>query len=1050
MKGESRRGSFSLFTIMSLSKDLIVLILQFCNEENLLKTAHMLEQETGIFFDMKHFEDIILGGFWEEAEKYLSSFTGVEDNKYSIKIYFEIRKQKFLEALDRDDRRLALDILLKDLKVFAATNEELYREMALLLTLDDFRDHSSLSSYGDTMSARKCLVIELKAIIEANPQFHGRLNFPQLGKSRLRRLVNQSLNWQHIHCANPQQEPQIKTLFTDHKCPEPDQSSKEFQMPRKTISISTPPFPCAAIISDRTTSDQVVRDETLTRFGSTFEDVNDSGSVITITSTEAFNEKVSPCPPSQCLSDNFPKDVERFLNLGSSPTSMDFHPIQQILLLVGNSVGDVELWDVGAVKKLFWRKFTVWKTETVSASFLEDINKNPHISVNRVLWSSDGSLFGAAYSRNIVQLYSYHGGSNSIRKQLEIEAHAGSVNDLAFSKPYNQLLVITCGDDKLIQVWDAVTGARRYTFEGHQAAVYSLCPREKEKIHFLFSTSNNGEIKAWLFDNMGPRVQYDAPGHSCMRMVYSADGKRLFSCGTNKDGDSYIVEWNETEGYITRVYSGLSKCFSGILQFDISSNGLLAAGDDHLIKVWNADNDQILTVIDAGGDLTGSPCIRFNKKGNMLAISADHNKIKILVNEYGRNLLQTSSGHLSESTQKAKLNESPHEKITDIPVVVEPGVHVEPSSILGALNISKVVEVSQCKSLRLPSEVKTDRIWRLTYTSSGNAIMALAADGVHLVWKWSKNDINLGGQATTKCVPEKQPRSGLLMVNSSPPSSNSDMVSPCLALSKNDSYAISASGGMVSLFNVIAFKKMKSFMPPAPAATCIAFYPSDNNIIAVGLEDSTIIIYNVRLDEVVSKLEGHLKGISCIAFSNALNVLISSGIDAQIVVWDCNKWEKQRSAVLQISPDWSPTELSETIIQFHQDQKRFLAVHETQLSIYEACTLHCVKQWTMRNFCTRICHATFSCNNQFVYAVMRDGIVLILDASHLCPRFEIDPSTYIPSDIRWNGVPLVIAAHPGKPNQFALGLSDGGVLVVEPQKSEDEWVDDNTEITAKL
>nr|GMD87104.1 protein TPR3-like [Ipomoea batatas] len=151
--------------------------------------------------------------------------------------------------------------------------------------------------------------------------------------------------------------------------------------------------------------------------------------------------------------------------------------------------------------------------------------------------------------------------------------------------------------------------------------------------------------------------------------------------------------------------------------------------------------------------------------------------------------------------------------------------------------------------------------------------------------------------------------------------------------------------------------------------------------------------------KVVSKLEGHLKGISCLAFSNALNVLISSGIDAQVIVWDCNKWEKQRSTVLQISPDWSLTELSETIIQFHQDHKRFLAVHETQLSIYEACTLHCVKQWMMRNFCTRICHATFSCNNQFVYAVMRDGIVLILDASHLCPRFEIDPSTYIPSDI---------------------------------------------------
>lgn len=40
-------------TGMSLSKDLTYLILQFCDEEGLKRTAHMLEQETGIFFDMK-------------------------------------------------------------------------------------------------------------------------------------------------------------------------------------------------------------------------------------------------------------------------------------------------------------------------------------------------------------------------------------------------------------------------------------------------------------------------------------------------------------------------------------------------------------------------------------------------------------------------------------------------------------------------------------------------------------------------------------------------------------------------------------------------------------------------------------------------------------------------------------------------------------------------------------------------------------------------------------------------------------------------------------
>lgn len=35
--------------------------------------------------------------------------------------------------------------------------------------------------------------------------------------------------------------------------------------------------------------------------------------------------------------------------------------------------------------------------------------------------------------------------------------------------------------------------------------------------------------------------------------------------------------------------------------------------------------------------------------------------------------------------------------------------------------------------------------------------------------------------------------------------------------------------------------------------------------------------------------------------------------------------------------------------------------------------------------------------------------------------------------------PLVIAAHPSEPNQFALGLTDGGVHILEPLESEGRW-----------
>jgi hypothetical protein len=43
----------------------------------------------------------------------------------------------FLAA--RNDRSKAVEILVKDLKVFASFNEELFKEITHLLTLDNFR-----------------------------------------------------------------------------------------------------------------------------------------------------------------------------------------------------------------------------------------------------------------------------------------------------------------------------------------------------------------------------------------------------------------------------------------------------------------------------------------------------------------------------------------------------------------------------------------------------------------------------------------------------------------------------------------------------------------------------------------------------------------------------------------------------------------------------------------------------------------------------------------------------------------------------------------------
>jgi len=56
---------------------------------------------------------------------------------------------------------------------------------------------------------------------------------------------------------------------------------------------------------------------------------------------------------------------------------------------------------------------------------------------------------------------------------------------------------------------------------------------------------------------------------------------------------------------------------------------------------------------------------------------------------------------------------------------------------------------------------------------------------------------------------------------------------------------------LLTNFNLLVYvQTMTTFMPPPPAATFLAFHPQDNNIIAIGMDDSSIQIYNVRVDEV--------------------------------------------------------------------------------------------------------------------------------------------------------------------------------------------------------
>ncbi|KAF7817952.1 topless-related protein 3-like [Senna tora] len=1100
----------------SLSRELVFLILQFLEEEKFKESVHKLEKESAFFFNMKFFEEKVQAGEWEEVEKYLSGFTKVDDNRYSMKIFFEIRKQKYLEALDRQDKAKGVEILVNDLKVFSTFNEDLYKEITQLLTLNNFRENEQLSKYGDTKTARSIMLIELKKLIEANPLFRDKLLFPSLKSSRLRTLINQSLNWQHQLCKNPRPNPDIKTLFTDHTCSPPSGPLTPTPVNLPVAAVAKPaaytslgahgPFPPTAAATANANA-----------LAGWMANASASSSVqaavVTASSIPVAQNQVSilkrprtpPATPalvdyqnpdheqlmkrlrpahsvdevsyptarhdSYSLSmDDIPRMVAMTLHQGSSVTSMDFHPSHHMLLLVGSNNGEITLWEIGLRERLVSKPFKIWDMSACSLACQAAVVKDTPISVSRVMWSPDGNFVGVAFTKHLVHLYAYTG-SNELSQRLEIDAHTGGVNDLAFAHPNKQLCIVTCGDDKIIKVWE-LNGRKLFNFEGHEAPVYSICPHHKENIQFIFSTAIDGKIKAWLYDNMGSRVDYDAPGQWCTTMLYSADGSRLFSCGTSKDGESFLVEWNESEGAIKRTYDGLRRKSAGVVQFDTTQNRFLAAGEGGQIKFWTMDSIACLAIIDAGGGLQTLPRLRFNKEGNLLAVTTADNGFKILANAVGLRSLRAmetpafealrspiESASIKDVSGSSAVNASP------VNCKVERSSPVRPSPILNGVDpigrsvekprtiedvmdrtkswqLSEIVDSVQCRLVTMPESADaSSKVVRLLYTNSGVGVLALGSNGIQKLWKWTRNEQNPTGKATASVVPQHwQPNSGLLMTNDTS-GVNLEEAVPCIALSKNDSYVMSACGGKVSLFNMMTFKVMTTFMPPPPASTFLAFHPQDNNIIAIGMEDSTIHIYNVRVDEVKSKLRGHQKRITGLAFSTNLNILVSSGADAQLCVWSIDSWEKRKSMTLQLPVGKAP--VGDTRVQFHSDQVRLLVVHETQLAIYDASKMDRIRQWVPQEVLSApISNAAYSCNSQLIYATFCDGNIGVFDADSLRLRCRIAPSAYF-SQATLSGsqavYPLVIAAHPLEPNQFAVGLTDGSVKVMEPTESEGKW-----------
>ncbi|XP_039686895.1 topless-related protein 2 [Medicago truncatula] len=1046
----------------ALYKELLLLVHQYLDEEGLKQTMRMLEKESGVFFDLKYFEEKILAGEFDESEKYLSAFINITDSPSSMKMFFEIRKQKYLEALDRGDKTTAVEILVKDLKIFSTYNNDLYNKIINLITLDNFRENVELSHYRDVKSIRKTLMEELKNMIDMNLVLKKKIMLPSLSSSRLRYLVNQGLNWQHHLCKYPKENPEVTTLLIDHTCPSPQQMLL-LQMPTMlpaTDSVPLPPAPAWMVNGNPSSSSQ----SHATLAASSLPGPSNQGSISKLSLTmnaplppmdrqsndrvqqlrrflaaESVEEHysngtslqagqvastVTPQPTTR-LFDEIPQTVVWELNQGSTVKTMEFHPTIHSILAVGCENGEISLWDARIKEKLIAKSFNIWNLSKCSVEFQA---ANPQeLSVIRVAWSPDASYIGVAFAKHLIHLYSYQF-PKGVHQHLEIDAHDGGVNDLAFSVPKNQLCVVTCGDDKLIKVWD-LNGDKIFSFEGHVAPVCSVLPHSKRNIKFLISTSIDGKFRVWLYENESLQVECDTPGKCSTSLLYSADGTRLFSCGTTTEGDCFLAEWDDNVGVVKRIYSGFRSNSAGMVQFDTAKSRYLAVGVDNQIKFWDVDIINVLTSTDVDGGLPSLPRLTFNKEGNLLAVSTVDGGFKVLANVNGIKFL----GGIESNKEPIDV------KMEDMFAIASSDENNRNSDDTNSNDVKEITLPVQCQVVTMPETVgPSNKAIRLVYTNDGDGLLALGSKGIQKLWKWKPTRLNRSGKATASVAPEHwTPKTDVFLKNDVP--DNSDSAIPCLDISNNDFYAMSSCGGIVSLFNMVKFKIMAEFLPPPPAPTFLAFNPVDNNIVVIGREDAEIDIF--MHSKLVEKLRGHQKHITGIVFSPRLNTMVTSDADAQLFSWCTTTWVKKKQVSIRM-PGGGNAPAGDTKVQFRIDQVKLLVCHETQIAIYDASNMELIRWWLPQGGLSgAISSATYCCHGEVIYAAFTDGNIGIFSADNLILRCRISSSSYLfqtPSNSQ-NVYPLFITRHPQDRYQFAIGLSDGSVTIMEPKKYEAWW-----------
>jgi len=242
-------------------------------------------------------------------------------------------------------------------------------------------------------------------------------------------------------------------------------------------------------------------------------------------------------------------------------------------LVSASSDQTIKLWDLQTGQLL--RTFTLNATDGI---------------VHTLKISPDGTRLAIATTNNLLQLRDL---SNGAILRTFVEASSTSLDQMPIAFSPDGRLLATSDLDNSIKIWNASTGAREITLQGHQAPVRDLAFSPDSRT--LASSSLDYDVRLWDLQTFQLRRSLDAttgisgyrppnPGH----LAFTPDGRTLatsaiFPFAHPVSGEPLTISgatlWDVASGQsLTQVQS--------VNTFGFSPNGQFFMTNGHALQTW--------------------------------------------------------------------------------------------------------------------------------------------------------------------------------------------------------------------------------------------------------------------------------------------------------------------------------------------------------------------------------------------------------------------------------------------------------------------------------